>query len=97
MNEVVTTSTSGLPTCPYCGSYHQTVCDRVEEIEYHKSGTVKRVRLRSAQQDAPSWEPYRFDPNTIQVTYTAGDGDATRVTEALRSWNARHGNALVWS
>ena len=32
--------------CGYCGNYHDGMCPRVEEIEYHNDGTVKRVKLR---------------------------------------------------
>lgn len=37
---------SALPTCKYCNAYHTGVCPRIEEIEYHPNGSVKRVRLR---------------------------------------------------
>lgn len=33
-------------TCRYCGSWHQGVCARIEEIEYFANGTIKRVKLR---------------------------------------------------
>ena len=32
--------------CSYCGAYHQGVCPRVESIEYHGDGSIKRVTLR---------------------------------------------------
>jgi hypothetical protein len=32
--------------CAYCGLHHDTVCPRIQEIEYHPNGTLKRVVLR---------------------------------------------------
>jgi hypothetical protein len=32
--------------CGYCGEHHTMVCPRIQEIEYHQNGTVKRVVLR---------------------------------------------------
>lgn len=40
-------SLTATPACSYCGSHHPgTICPRVEEIEYHNDGTVRRVKLR---------------------------------------------------
>ena len=33
--------------CPYCGHSHRVEqCPRVEEIEYYRSGVIRRVKLR---------------------------------------------------
>ena len=29
--------------CSYCGNIHATICPRIQEIEYHPDGRVKRV------------------------------------------------------
>jgi hypothetical protein len=36
--------------CRYCGpnTFHSGICPRVEEIEYHNDGTVRRVKLRES-------------------------------------------------
>lgn len=33
-------------SCPWCGSWHNGVCARVESIEYHENGQIKLVRFR---------------------------------------------------
>lgn len=37
--------------CPYCGPYthHQGICPKVEEIEYHPNGTIKKVKFKDAE------------------------------------------------
>ena len=36
--------------CPVCGAYHPGMCPRVERIEYHPNGKIKRMKLRPAEQ-----------------------------------------------
>jgi len=31
--------------CQYCGNYHSGICPRIEEIEYHQIGTIKRIKF----------------------------------------------------
>ena len=39
--------------CPYCGLLHErTVCSLIKAIEYHPSGSIKRVEFKTAA-DAP--------------------------------------------
>ena len=40
-----TTTTVTIQTCPYCGLSHTNVCWKIQEIEYHPDGSVKRVRF----------------------------------------------------
>lgn len=42
------------PGCPYCGFSHQGVCPRVEEMEYHPDGTLKRVKFRLVAHPLPT-------------------------------------------
>ncbi len=44
MNETTGSNVTG---CFYCGLVHNTVCPRIEEIEYYPNGTTKRVKLRT--------------------------------------------------
>ena len=45
-----TTAGNSYPQCPYCGLYHQGTCPKIESIEYHQNGTVKKITFR------PSYE-----------------------------------------
>lgn len=45
MSETTTGETPG--RCYYCGCWHQGVCGRVESIEYHPDGTVKKVTFHA--------------------------------------------------
>ena len=37
------TYTAPVDSCHHCGMNHSGACPRVQEIEYHENGTVKRV------------------------------------------------------
>jgi hypothetical protein len=40
------TTTITVTSCAYCGTVHNTICHRIQEIEYHPNGSIKRVVLR---------------------------------------------------
>lgn len=42
----MSTTTSALKPCGYCGAIHTSMCPRVVAIEYHPNGTIKRVELK---------------------------------------------------
>ena len=47
---VTLSTTLNAPVCCYCGfqnAHMGYTCPRIEEIEYHPDGTVKRVKLRT--------------------------------------------------
>ena len=37
--------TASVRACPYCGSFHTTLCPLIKRIEYHPNGTIKSVEL----------------------------------------------------
>lgn len=46
--------------CPYCGTHwHSGMCPRIQSIEYHPNGAVKKITLRDP------------DPLVTQVTVPA--------------------------
>ena len=72
-------NTSIIPLCSYCNGYHTGSCPRIEEIEYHSNGSIKRVRLRplvsfsycTCSVHAPTFCPRcggRIATNTITVS-----------------------------
>lgn len=38
-------SCSAMPSCRYCGCWHNGTCPKVKAIEYHPDGSVRRVEL----------------------------------------------------
>jgi hypothetical protein len=41
---------NGQPSCRWCpNTWHGGPCPRVEELEFHENGSVKRVKFRGAQ------------------------------------------------
>lgn len=38
-------TTTGTPTCSYCGLLHTGTCPRVKAIEYHDNGLIKRIEF----------------------------------------------------
>lgn len=63
------TSTVSWNRCEWCGAFwHDGMCPRVEEIEYHKNGQVKRVKLRASLPHV--YQPYVWYPPTESPTIT---------------------------
>lgn len=54
----------GMTKCSYCGAWHEGVCPRVAELEYHPSGALKRVRLHTGQ-------PQSQAPVTVETPASA--------------------------
>ena len=50
--------------CYYCGLYHDDVCGRVESIEYHPNGTVRKITFHA---DAPVVSLYGLNVVDIEA------------------------------
>lgn len=76
-----TTPSSGAG-CTWCGGYHyNSACPRLEEIEYHPDGTIKRLRLRPLGEVRPvSW---------IEFGKPRSTGWYDRLTLKLTRWRKR--------
>jgi hypothetical protein len=57
-----TTTAMTLPPCAYCNGYHSGTCPRIEAIEYHPNGTVKRIEFKDPYMPAQSRCPARGRP-----------------------------------
>lgn len=71
MNDTNTVSPEG--QCPWCGPvWHSGMCPRVEAIEYHQNGTIKRVEFREAgmAERLPRIAEWEWNP-----TFTGDESD----------------------
>jgi hypothetical protein len=53
--------------CRWCGRWHGPVCPRVQAIEYHPDGTVKRVEFRQAPSNVTVHRRVDCRPSAVEI------------------------------
>ncbi len=66
--------------CPVCGHYHPGICPRVETIEYHPSGKVAKMSLRTMTHWQREWKRLEGAVLSTEV-FTEETPPATTSTE----------------